>query len=313
MKKSGLWKQRQGQLGVNAVERIVLHGWQSRWQSIDATNDDGVDGLIIAEKGGSPTGQVIFVQVKCSPKSGTASHFKFPVNIERMNRNLRRWRRLVGAAIVIWVDPDSAKAFWANLRDPETIVGTQIFVPKSNVFNEKAKRNILSLCGTLHADLLLRRIATTAVDFHYLLGAASIKSGAREVYRNLEASELKFEGSPQNIGFTREGWHHLTRRNRAPMARFQSLCLLGAVEKIVRSTHESELRTVRPAKGREPELVAASATIVFPFRQSAVVMVVFRKRLGANNEANYSFHTIHEPRRKRDLWGLGGHEAVLHS
>ena len=49
MPEVGLSKQRQGQLGVNAVERIVLKGWNSRWQPLDAVNDDGVDGLIFIE------------------------------------------------------------------------------------------------------------------------------------------------------------------------------------------------------------------------------------------------------------------------
>jgi len=40
--------------------------WNSRWQQLDAHNDDAVDGLILLESGGEMTGQVIFVQVKCS-------------------------------------------------------------------------------------------------------------------------------------------------------------------------------------------------------------------------------------------------------
>lgn len=55
---------RQGQLGVNVVERLVLgFGW--RWQQLDAANDDGVDGLIFVEENGSPNGQILYVQVKC--------------------------------------------------------------------------------------------------------------------------------------------------------------------------------------------------------------------------------------------------------
>jgi hypothetical protein len=61
----GLSTQKRGQLGANIVERIVLKDWNSRWQQIDAQNDDGVDGLIFLEAGNRPTGQIIFAQIKC--------------------------------------------------------------------------------------------------------------------------------------------------------------------------------------------------------------------------------------------------------
>ena len=46
---TNLSTQRTGQLGVNVVERIVLE-WGARWQSLDAVNDDGIDGLIFIEE-----------------------------------------------------------------------------------------------------------------------------------------------------------------------------------------------------------------------------------------------------------------------
>lgn len=60
----GLHTQKTGQIGVNAVERVILLDWKCRWQMIDGHNDDGADGLIFVEDGYKTNGQIIYVQIK---------------------------------------------------------------------------------------------------------------------------------------------------------------------------------------------------------------------------------------------------------
>ena len=87
------------------------------------------------------------------------------------------------------------------------------------------------------------------------------------------------------------------------MARLHSWHLLGVLPHVIDAVPESRLRLVRSARGSNPELVSATAMVLFPFRQAAVVQAVFRRR-GKEGAANYSFHTVYEPRRKRNLAGL---------
>ncbi len=56
--------QRKGQISINLAENIVIDQWESRWQPIEAHNDDGIDALIFIERGGEITGQIVYVQVK---------------------------------------------------------------------------------------------------------------------------------------------------------------------------------------------------------------------------------------------------------
>lgn len=300
---TGLSKQRKGQLGVNAVERIVLRDWKSRWQPLDAVNDDGVDGLIFIERGGIPTGQIVHVQVKCRSEQPSNGKFALAIGTDKLARNAARWRRVVGAAILVKVDPDTLTAHWADVRDGHSVVGSQVFVSIENTFDALAKNRISDLCGTLHGDLLLPQLKTSANDFAYLSSSAAPIVAARQEYRRLNTLSLRFADSNAKVHFTREGWRHMNRRGRERLAKSQSWSLIGTLPHIVSETSEQSLMVVRPSKKGLPDLVAATVTILFPHRQSAIVRAVFRRR-GQPGAWDYSFHTLYEPRRKRNLMGV---------
>ncbi|WP_416370955.1 DUF4365 domain-containing protein [Tistrella sp.] len=300
---TGLSKQRKGQLGVNAVERIVLQDWKSRWQPLDAVNDDGVDGLIFIERGGVPTGQIIHVQIKCHSVQPRDGKFALSVGKDKLTRNAARWRRVVGAAILIKVDPESLSAHWTDVRDGRSVLGSQVFVPVENVFDASAKNRISDLCGTLHGDLLLPQVRTQASDFRYLWSSAAPIVAARQEYVRLNSLSLHFADSSATIRFTREGWRHMNRRRRERLAKSQSWSLIGAIPHIIGNVSERSLMVVRPSRNCLPVLVAATVTVLFPHRQSAIVRAVFRRR-GEPGNWNYSFHTLYEPRRKRNLMGV---------
>ncbi|MEQ8354634.1 MAG: DUF4365 domain-containing protein [Kiloniellaceae bacterium] len=300
-----LEKQRRGQVGVNVVEGIVLRDWGARWQQIDSVNDDGVDGLIFLESGGGPTGQIIFVQVKCTKASPNQSGYVVvPVKSERLKMNMERWRRVVGAAILVHVEPTTLRACWVNLRDQRAFTNTQIKVPSENHFNANSRRKMAELCGTVHLDMMLREVATRASDFPYLIEREHIQTAARKYYRQTQRSQVFFKGSSRHVHFTREGWHHITRYKRPRLTQLQSFHLLGAVRRIIETATEGDLIEVVPKKGDPIEYVYLSAVVSFPFRASSVVKVVLRRRQDQTGVASYSFHTVYEPRRRRNMIGL---------
>ena len=183
--------QRTGQIGVNVVEGVVLREWKSRWQQIDSVNDDGIDGLIFVESRGTPTGQIIHVQVKCQKaKTDAQGRIRIGIKKEKLKRNMERWRRVVGAAILVHVAPDTLSAHWVDLRSPQAVVGTQVFVPLANTFDKNALAPITKMCGTIHRDLLLRRVRTANADFDYLTERTHIQTAARTFYRGLAAADL---------------------------------------------------------------------------------------------------------------------------
>ncbi|NEI19040.1 DUF4365 domain-containing protein [Rhizobium leguminosarum] len=297
----GMKTQRQGQIGVNVVERIVLTEWNSRWQPLDSHNDDAVDGLIFLERGGEMTGQVIFVQIKCFKKKASADgDFRLPIDSKKLDRNMQAWRRVVGAAILVFVDPVSLKARWVNVRDPQARTAAQVIVPKNQIFDAGAKRLIALLTGNLHRDLLLRHVETVSEDFPHLRGNQLLKVSSRHFYLTLRDAELKIGGSGPTVTFDRHGWHHISRRDRSELVRYQSFVLLGCIRKILETTPLSEFTPFPSRDHPEDNLIAARASVAFPFRQTGVVKIVLSVD---RSDTRYRFHTIYEPRRRRNVLG----------
>ncbi|MGO4319899.1 hypothetical protein, partial [Agrobacterium sp. MCAB5] len=100
-------------------------------------------------------------------------------------------------------------------------------------------------------------------------------------------------------------WKHITRISRSPLVKLQSFQLLGAIPRILLSFEEADLKKFT-MNTDDDDLVYAQAFVKFTFRQSAIVSVVFRKRRDSEGKPNYSFHTIYEARRNRDVIGLKG-------
>jgi hypothetical protein len=314
MRNVSLRTQRKGQLGVNAVERVILKDWRSRWQPIDGFNDDGVDGLIFIEAGGQATGQVVYTQIKYrsirKEHTGEAYSISFATkknSRSALERRIRSWRQVVGAAILVCVVDDGKQetTYWVDLRDAEAWQGSTVHVPKVNRFDAAARRIISRLCGTLNQDLLREEIITEKKDFDYLTGTNHLQTNARRFYKELRAQKLHFKGSQADIRFTREGWHHLTRRRRSRLTQLQSFQLLGALPRIIETHSEEDLRIfqVRSQNGVPIQCAQLEASVRFPFRQSAIVTTLFRRRALKDDHYSYSFWTIYEPRRRAGLTG----------
>lgn len=51
----------QDRTGINEVRRVVETHWKCCWQDMDATNDNGVDGIVLMRRGSIETGGIVFV------------------------------------------------------------------------------------------------------------------------------------------------------------------------------------------------------------------------------------------------------------
>jgi hypothetical protein len=304
-----LGTQRQGQLGVNAVERIVLGSWQARWQPIEAHNDDAVDGLIFLESGGELSGQIIFAQVKCvEAKRRNDGMLAIPIAAQKLTRNLAAWRKVVGAAIVILVNPEDLGARWVNIKPEDATTSSQILVPEGQLFDARAKLTISQLCGTLHQDLQAQKIHTFAADFLHLRSKAHIQESSRRLYKELGAKPT-FVGTPsQPVHFDRDGWRHITRPDRSQLSRYQSFVLLGAAQKILANCPKP-LADLYSGMTDDKQFIffQFDSMVTFPFRQTGLVRIVLRRSSQEPlPKQKLKFWTIYEPRRKHD--GLGVQE-----
>jgi len=294
---------RQGQLGVNVVERVVLQmGW--RWQQLDAANDDGVDGLIFVEENGFPNGQVIFVQVKChSSKTDKEGRICVSFDTKKLARNFEKWRRIVGAAILVHVSPKHPyDAHWVNLLEPGAIDGSRVYIRGDSIFDGQGARSIRRLCGNLHRDILKPQINTSVEDYAYVSqNVRELQVGAREYYRSIGDGCARLGKEGPQVRFTAEGWRHITRRSRHRLTQIQSLLLLGCVVPLIRHTPEGSLEPDRKFSDGS-RLVVTRAAVTFPFRQTCMVKLLLRRR-GEPGAYCYNFYSIYEVRRKRDVLG----------
>lgn len=304
-----LIKQRQGQLGVNRVEKIVLSDWGARWQPLDAHNDDGVDGLIFLERGQELSGQIVFAQVKCvKAYKRSDGHYAIPINSQKLARNLDTWRKVVGAAIVILVDPQTLTARWVDAKPDTSTTASQVLVPEAQLFDETAIDKISKLCGTLHQDLLAQKVHTFADDFPHLRASTHLQVATRSLYKSLAQSSLSLGPDREHVVFDRDGWRHITRPNRSQLARHQSFVLLGAARKII-ETCDKELCKLQRSETKDGKTLFfhLDSMVTFPFRQTGLVRLVLRRSLKRSSEnTSVKFWTLYEPRRKHS--GLGVQE-----
>jgi hypothetical protein len=250
------------------------------------------------------------VQIKLrSSAQRNANHIKVNVGTRKLQKNAARWRRLVGASIFVYVDPTDWKMFWVDLRDPNTIDGTYVLIPRGNAFDLSAKAAIRDLCGTLHKDQNYPLIDTNRQDFSYVSGRSHIQVAARTLYHDLRDNPVRLDGEDEPIRFLRSGWRHITRRERSCASRFQSFTLLGCVRRIVENSSVEDLSLEGHVSKTGRRLFSLRKYVTFPHRQSALVTVVLEKGLDPDGEF-LSFYTVYEPRRKRTATGVARNEQT---
>lgn len=295
-----------GQLGVNVVERIVIDELLWRWQSLDQHNDDGLDGLILVEDGkGELTGQIIFAQVKCwsmrRPRSGI---LKLNVNPKKLEVRARRWRRVAGASIIIWVDPKNKEAFWADLQNLSTIADKSVIVSMNDRFSVKSANRLRHLAGTQGADNLLPLLSATHNDVQHIHPTKSLKVCSKEFFKDIGA----VNSHDRRIGpvhFSRVGWKHVTRPERPVSRVVQSLQLLRIAKRIVEEMPEAQLLRRIGGPDNPAEIYSLTARVAFPHRDAAVVrVIVLRQLVSPTNPTPKSwFYSVYERRRRRGLRG----------
>lgn len=302
MASNGMSTLRSGQLGIATVETIVLKEWESRWQQVDSQNDDAIDGLIFLERENRPTGQIVFAQVKRQAAKLVEGSYAVQISRETLQRNLDRWRRLAGAAILVHVDPTTDVARWVNVRKSSAVGNTRVYVPEHSLFDADAKNEIARLAGNLHHDLMMPQVSSLRDDFPHLRSRDHLQVAARALYRDLDSEGIRLGGTGPRVRFSRSGWRHITRPGRTSAMRFQSFVLLGVARKVLAAADQSILKRFTPRSYTTGGLKALNAAVSFPFRQTATVKIVLRAKPELPDDL--WFHTIYEPRRKRDPLGV---------
>lgn len=312
----------QESIGLRVVGQFVREKWRCRFQELDARNDDGIDGIIFLAKSGEASGETIFVQVKCGPSykvrnKDQTDNFNVRLGIDYIETHRPRWNRYPGPVILIYVDSSTDKilpfAWWADLKSQASYnlySKSYIIIDSFNRFGEHSKGHFKNLC-THHLDYSLETIELTTEDFNYIRIKDNLKKSAREKYKAI-SKRIHTNPTLGEVIVNRVGWKHITRPDRKILHVNQSFELIGALEKIISSTHRYEfvkqLDTYEKTSNKViVDNICLRAKIIFPHRYQGVVVVMLkRKRLfNENGKANTSkiwFYSIFESRRGKKIF-----------
>lgn len=301
-----------GKIGINRVRAIVEEKWWSKWQSVSAENDDGLDGLvflckrqtrIVNRKAGPAresfsieTGVVAFVQVKSGPSylsSEDATRLRIRLGTENIQSHRRDWRQHPGPTILVYVDaatnPKRPAAWWVDLRSPTAFPAdapSLIDIPKDQVFGEHTKGHLLRLSQANAYDARLPVLRAVRSDGDHFRLSASVKSSARAFYRAWSARPPleRTHAVLGEIEVTRVGWRHITRKGRAGARIHTSLSHLPLAARMIREVpnhsrlgHVQKL-TLTDGATDVRDYLGLRARVEYPDRCPAVIQVVLKRK-----------------------------------
>ena len=307
--------------GINVTSEIVKSLAGHDWQEFEQRNDDGVDGIILFRKNTEKTGEIFFVQVKCGQKSGgyfqeykkRPYHFGVNLTEKYINSHKPRWNSVPGPMILIFVDYDSSKAWWVDLKNEDSFTHENkqiVLVPKSQRFGIHSFGEFRKLKGYTFIDPSLEEIDIDISDTNYLSITAneSIKHQAKRFYTNWSTSIAGQRWNPVlgEITVSRIGWRHLTRRKRRKSRIFQSFQLLGIAKKIIQRTTKfwqvkvHENKTLSDGSILITDFIGLRRKVMFSYRGATVVQVLLKRKriINPTTKKIYSkvwFYSVYEP------------------
>lgn len=304
--------------GVYEVAKIVQGHMGCGWQEFDARNDDSVDGVIIDRKDGQDTGDLYFSQVKCgrsylSNAKKRPNHLGINLGEEHINRHRPRWMAKPGPMILIYVDNETDKAWWTDLKSPDSYCPEQnkqiVLIPREQRFGVHSIGHLRRLRSHVDLDRELDTLALHREDLVWRSFSKTEKEQARQFYREWAQSSIGERTNPGigEILVSRVGWRHVTRSGRGADNITQSWRLLGAAKKII-LTNSKLYQLSRPqieiknGIRTQHDHLSLRSRVTFPNRHESVVQVVIKRlieideRSGETKNRNW-FYSVHEPRR----------------
>lgn len=307
-------------LGVATTEKIVTFSMGCGWQEFAHSNDKGVDGVIIDRKGGEDTGSVYYAQVKCgrSYLLGTDKRKdKLEVNVgkEYIQKHRPRWEALTSPAILVWVDDQTQKAWWTDLKSDGSYCPGEnesiILIPKEQRFERHSLGHLRDLRSYVKIDRDLDLITLRDEDIVMDSLSGTLKSKARNFYKEWSNSPDDTRRNPALgvIRVSRVGWRHISRSERGGNNIMNSWRLLGAARRII-------LENDKPHQIHRPDITLSEnwrithghlslrSRVKMPAREEKVVQVILKRKKeinlkeGGENVVTW-FYSVHEPRRSK--------------
>jgi len=277
---------RQGQEGVAWISWIVEGLWGCGVEVISASNDDGVDVIILLKRRpglasyAGPTGDLLFAQIKTGYVDGVPDKdYSIPFDADKLNSWRSKWAAYPGPAVMINVIPrrlirakakaDAAAglpfaanedpiAYWTDLKRPESFQPNKVLFRFKNRFDSGAKSSFFNLCWRWAEFRKLPVIQINDPEKAFIgekqpdyMGSTPMRAVARNYFKDLKrASEA--DKALLQATITWRGWEHITRLERPARTKQQSIQLLPAVARILLMNSGVKPVTARPVTPMPP-------------------------------------------------------------
>lgn len=313
--------------GRSVVQDFVSAEANHGWQELDAQNDDGVDGIIFIKKNGQKTGEIVFAQVKCGVKdrgywkesTSRPGYIGVHLTESYIQKHTERWRNVPGPMILIFVEYDSKKAYWTDLRDESSFSPENkqiVLVKKSQRFGIHSFGEFKKLRGYTHISQSYEWVNIEDSDVSYIKFEQPIKfkDQAKKYYKDWSNSVKSERTSPLfgEVIVSRVGWRHITRRKRKKTRIFQSLQLLGIAKQIIKQSNKFwqvkvlNIKTLPDGTIIHTDFIGLRSRVKFTFRGATIVQVLLKRKKIVNPEkgifsSEVRFYSVYEPLVKRDI------------
>lgn len=277
---------RQGQEGAAWISWIVEGLWGCGVEVISASNDDGVDAIILLKRRpglasyAGPTGDLIFAQIKTGYVNGVPDKdYSIPFDADKLSSWRSKWAAYPGPAVMINVIPrrlirakakadaaagvpvaasDDPIAYWTDLKRPDSFQSNKVMFRVKNRFDAGAKSSFFNLCWRWAEFRKLPVIQINDSEKAFsdeeqpdYMGSRPMRVVARNYFKDLKkASEA--DTTLLQATITWRGWEHITRIKRPARTKQQSIQLLPAVARILRMNSGVKPVTARPVSPMPP-------------------------------------------------------------
>ena len=303
--------------GVRAVSMIVQEYWECGWESRNARNDKGIDGVIILRRRGADIGGNINIQAKCGD-GYVSSEDDHVIRLslgssDYLDRHKEHWfsqvepvvlvftrviERLKGADGKIIKDANGKektkdirnkpKSWWVDLKDNNTYPEksrTIIEIKKENTFGAHSKRDFLQLTSKYKSEWVAKPIIPNKESIH-LITTHKLDVESKKFYRLWSTqAPIIFKPIGEPVLVSRVGWRHISRIGRGRIRQNFSKKYLGIAKQIIEQSLAYKVLEVKSSfsstgeKVKETRFIGIMGTVDSGYDKKMIVQVILIQQL----------------------------------
>jgi len=283
------------QIATKFVKNFMEKKFNVLFEEFRYSNKDELDGLIYIRRRNGNLGDKIHYKLIYDMSLGydvrLKNHIRINVDKGQLESCKQKWQHMENPVIVFYVIKDNKgfTCWWGDLKSEKIFAPdnkNQLLIHKQQKLGIHSFGNIKKLFGYKLVDEDLQTIILDRNDVNYFPISKSIKSIAREYYKEWSNSPEEERRNPAlgEVIINRVGWRHMTRKSRTCEKIIQSWFLFGAARKMIKEVETfmplGHNKYVNLSENRVlyKDYVGLKCKVVFPQRFASPIMIVLKRQ-----------------------------------